>query len=100
MLKELLEALIVIENNKTKLDEPKTTTCFETLKNIEEVETLVFEDTSSLNIDKQCSDIIYNYYENLDSSEKIILEKLVNASDKSFLKVLELSAIYSEKDKE
>lgn len=91
-LQNLLEALVVVENIKKKLDCDQTSkNCFEQLKSICEIETLVFEDDSSLNIDKECSNHILALHEMLDSREKTILEMMVNASEQTFLKVLELA---------
>lgn len=79
------------------LDTPQVveeTTCFTKLTNIkesEEIQELIFEDNTSLNIDSICANFILSLYEELDNSNKIILEKMVNATDKSFLKILEIA---------
>ena len=51
------------------------------------VETLVFNDSTELNINKECADIILNY---LQSNEE--LSENIAESDKKFLEILEQAA--------
>jgi hypothetical protein len=52
-----------------------------------EVQTLLFDDLSELNINKECADVILNF---IESHEEVI--EHLNISDKSFLEVLEQAA--------
>lgn len=62
----------------------------EKLKNIEEVEPLYFNDGSTLNIDKKCSEYILNLYENISEGKSDFKEFIIQ-SDKHFLSILDYS---------
>lgn len=53
----------------------------------DEVQSLVFEDLSELNINKECADIILKF---IETNEELVEHLIV--SDKSFLEVLEQAA--------
>jgi len=62
----------------------------EKLKNINNVETLYFNNGTSINIDKECSNHILELYSEL-SEGKCDFEEFILESDKNFLDILEYS---------
>lgn len=52
-----------------------------------DTQTILFDDLSELNINKECADVILNF---IESNEEVI--EHLTASDKSFLEVLEQAA--------
>lgn len=62
------------------------------LENVdEEVTEISFNDESTLNINKECSDIVLEYLNNINTEEKQILEQYILESSTNFLEVLEIA---------
>lgn len=67
----------------------------EDLKNLEEVQEISFENGISLNVNKDCADLIIDLYESLYEGKEEF-ENFIKESDQNFLNVL----TYSVKNKE
>ena len=69
----------------------------EKLKQIEEVESVIFNDGSSLNINKECAERILNIYESLEEN-KYDFEEYIIDSETNFLNALEYSVNKQKKE--
>lgn len=61
-----------------------------TLETITTIQSIIFNDGSSLNIDKVCSSKVLELYENLDEGKEEF-ENYIMESDSNFLKILDYS---------